>query len=500
MTINYILAPNALWQGRDATGQPIINGQLFTYENQTRIPKATFQDPAGVNPNTNPVILDGAGEAPIYWANDDFYSIALYDQFGELIFTADNYPNVDSSGGGDITIVEQSDNMMRNANFSYWDGSGNSSRTLNSPAKYTPIYSNGTQGSDIFCDDWNYRITGDTSGVHNMERKSFLLGDNSVPGTPVYYNEFTCTTAAAAETEKNIWQSFKSVQTQNNAQVSFSFWAQSSSSSTISVVLHQFFGTGGTPSSTVETAVLTAVLTPTWTQFTAVATLPSVSGKISGTNNDDSLSLIIKLPLNQTCSIDMTAVQLIPGNLTVPFPYLTLNNQNKILDERSQALFTTGDIRHSFQQNIPPGWLLCDGNTIGSINSGSHTARNDLKALFIFLWAVVPNLAIFDSSGTLTTKGVSAEADWQALKRLSNVNLIDNTLAQASSVSGHGFGQQAGSNTVTASTSFIISINQMPPHTHNYTGYENTNPAGTGGASARLPTALITSSTGGGNL
>src|SRR5689334_10968324 len=100
-----ILAPNARWQGRDQTGQPVQNGKLYTYLNMTTNPKATYQDYQGLQPNTNPVILDGKGEANIYWATDDLYTIKLFTEDDQEVYTQDNYPVV---GTNTIRIVQES--------------------------------------------------------------------------------------------------------------------------------------------------------------------------------------------------------------------------------------------------------------------------------------------------------------------------------------------------------------------------------------------------------
>ena len=95
MTVTtYFLAPNARWQGRDLTGQPIIGGKLYTYLNGTVTPKATYLNPEGSQANTNPVILDGKGEANIYWASDELYTIALYTSGDALVYTQNEYPTI----------------------------------------------------------------------------------------------------------------------------------------------------------------------------------------------------------------------------------------------------------------------------------------------------------------------------------------------------------------------------------------------------------------------
>lgn len=49
-----------------ATGEPIANGRVYHYIPNTFVAKATWSDQAQTTPNTNPVVLDAAGEAGIW--------------------------------------------------------------------------------------------------------------------------------------------------------------------------------------------------------------------------------------------------------------------------------------------------------------------------------------------------------------------------------------------------------------------------------------------------
>lgn len=69
----------------------------------------------------------------------------------------------------------------------------------------------------------------------------------------------------------------------------------------------------------------------------------------------------------------------------------------------------------------PAGWLKCNGLTIGKPGSGATARANaDVFALYIALWIDWSNaiLRIQTASGSPTVRGASAQADWDALKRL----------------------------------------------------------------------------------
>jgi hypothetical protein len=116
-----------------------------------------------------------------------------------------------------------------------------------------------------------------------------------------------------------------------------SFWAQSSiASKVIGVYFQQYFGTGGSPSATIRVAGGNVVLGAGWQKYTLTVTLPSISGKIIGSNSNDHLSLIFVLqggaafidPVCQTSggvawggtgTIDLANVQLELGSTDTDF-------------------------------------------------------------------------------------------------------------------------------------------------------------------------------------
>jgi hypothetical protein len=89
--------------------------------------------------------------------------------------------------------------------------------------------------------------------------------------------------------------------------------------------------------------------------------------------------------------------------------------------------FAVGDYKLSDRTSYPSGyrWLLCDGKTIGNGSSGATGRANaDVEDLFAFLWESHSNtlLAIQDSAGVATSRGISAAADFAANKRLPLLN------------------------------------------------------------------------------
>ncbi len=67
----------------DRCGKPLTGGKIYTYEANTTTPKVTYKDPYGLTPNTNPIILDAAGEADIYL--EGTYRIRITDRNDVLV-------------------------------------------------------------------------------------------------------------------------------------------------------------------------------------------------------------------------------------------------------------------------------------------------------------------------------------------------------------------------------------------------------------------------------
>ena len=82
----------------------------------------------------------------------------------------------------------------------------------------------------------------------------------------------------------------------------------------------------------------------------------------------------------------------------------------------------TGVIDHFFGTTPPAGWVTRNGETIGSAASGATNRANaDTEALFAHIWGETSNTGDFviqDSSGSPTTRGASAAADFAANKRM----------------------------------------------------------------------------------
>ncbi|MDH2052529.1 tail fiber domain-containing protein [Achromobacter marplatensis] len=82
----------------DDYGRPMVGAKLYTYQNNTTTPAATYQDAQQSAANTNPIVLDASGEAIIYLLIDQVYTFVLKDANDVSVWTSDDVKAVASAG------------------------------------------------------------------------------------------------------------------------------------------------------------------------------------------------------------------------------------------------------------------------------------------------------------------------------------------------------------------------------------------------------------------
>lgn len=140
----------------------------------------------------------------------------------------------------------------------------------------------------------------------------------------------------------------------------------------------------------------------------------------------------------------------------------------------NRLLFQTGDIKDRYATGTHPGWVRCNGRTIGSsVSSASERASDDCQALFVHLYTQDPNLAV--SGG----RGDSAQGDWEAGKTIAlpdfrgraRIALDDLGNGAAGRLAGglFGFGTPTMLGSYGGEASHAQSLAEMPAHNHNVT-------------------------------
>jgi hypothetical protein len=144
-------------------------------------------------------------------------------------------------------------------------------------------------GTEYTADRWQQSLSGGTATV---SRQAFTLGQTEVPGNPTYYLQQSC---SVGNGNCGIDQKIEDVRTGAGGPVTISFWAKGTNPGIgyWSMQLWQRFGSGGSPSGTVQNNKQLTV-TSDWKKYSFTYELASISGKTLGTANNSNLNLIIR--------------------------------------------------------------------------------------------------------------------------------------------------------------------------------------------------------------
>mgnify|MGYP001586831302 CR=1 FL=1 len=141
----------------------------------------------------------------------------------------------------------------------------------------------------------------------------------------------------------------------------------------------------------------------------------------------------------------------------------------------------------------PSGWVRGNGRTIGNASSNaSERANSDTETLYLLLWNGMSSsiLAIYDSAGSLTTRGASAAADYAANKALALPDLrgraffgLDDMGASAAGRLGSVIGTATSNGTSGGTETVTLTTANLAAHTHTLGNHTHTHSATTGNES-----------------
>jgi hypothetical protein len=187
----------------------------------------------------------------------------------------------DASGGNTASIngiplrhgVIDPENRIINGAFDFWQRG-----------------TSGTGGGYVAADRWQNTFN---TGTVTQSRQAFAVGDTLGSNSPTYFLRQTVSGQSATGAYAITAQIIEGVRSYAGQTITVLGWARrSSGTGNMSVELYQSFGTGGTPSASVN-AVAPAVttLSATLQPFAVVINVPSIAGKTLGTNGNDFLAL-----------------------------------------------------------------------------------------------------------------------------------------------------------------------------------------------------------------
>jgi len=214
----------------------------------------------------------GSNSTPLNIATGGTFggSIKLEASNNQIAFTGNVLTtNVSINGTALSPVTSAYKNKIINGNFDIWQRGT----------------SNGMSGY-YTADRWKSSNVGTTKVA---SQQSFTVGQTDVPGEPTYFMRHVVTSSAGAGNYSINHQMIEDVRTLAGKTVTFSFWAKADASKNIAIEFYQEFGSGGSPSTAVTSFVTTCALTSSWKKFIVTGSIPSISGKTLGSNNDHTL-------------------------------------------------------------------------------------------------------------------------------------------------------------------------------------------------------------------
>jgi hypothetical protein len=258
------------------------------------------------------------------------------------------------------------------------------------------IWQRGTSftGLEYGADRWVHARIGTTQ---TATRQSFTVGQTAVPNEPTYFCRTVVTSVAGAGNFCNLIQRIEDVRSFAGQQVTISFWAKADATRNIAVDLVQYFGTGGSPSASVDSIGSTKVsIGTTFQKVTITTTLPSIGGKTLGSNNDHSLILSIFFDAGsdfnsrtdslgqQSGTFDIAQVQVEAGPVATPFERRTFGTELALCQ------------RYFWSSSTAQGYPIGAGQAFGASTAGYVVALP------------VPMRSIFVTAGANNLYGTSA--------------------------------------------------------------------------------------------
>lgn len=168
--------------------------------------------------------------------------------------------------------------------------------------------------------------------TYTASQQSFVVGQTDVPNNPSFFHRTVVSSVSGNNNFCALQQYIEGVQTLSGTTSTLSFYAKADSAKSISIEFLQYFGIGGTPSPTVlGIGVQKLNLTTSWQKFTVTANIPSIAGKIIGSNNDGYLAITFFFDAGsdfnsrtdnlgqQSGTFDIAQVQLEAGSVATPF-------------------------------------------------------------------------------------------------------------------------------------------------------------------------------------
>lgn len=276
------------------------------------------------------------------------------------------------------------------------------------------IWQRGTSavGAGYRADRWNTFIT---AGSSLLQSQYLLTGaERAIVG---FDTRAALVIATDASTSVICQQPIEGVHILAGKSVTVSFYAWCSAGTvSISAALAQSFGTGGSPSSKVSTALTLSATSVGTTpiKITATVTLPSITGKTLGSNGDDYVALQISKVIGAANNLYITKAQLEEGSIATPFEqrpigfelslcqrYYEIGTAN-IAGYSGASCDWRGTVQFKSTKRVAP--TLTDGATMASGVSVYNVSSPTVSGAIIFCTTTGATSFWFSSSWTASAE------------------------------------------------------------------------------------------------
>jgi hypothetical protein len=238
------------------------------------------------------------------------------------------------------TLGDSVDESLWNAGF----GQAGKNKLINGDFTINQRGFSSSTATDVFTfDRWN-KASG-AGGTSTVSSQSFTAGTAPVSGYEgSTFIRLVSASQSATSDFTQCSQKIENVRTFAGQTVTYSFWAKAASGTPkIALELRQNFGSGGSPSSIVQTYAGQVTISTSWARYSITIAVPSLSGKTVGTTaNTSFLQIVMWLSAGsdynsltgsigiQNNTIDIWGVQLEAGSVATAFQTATGTIQGEL--------------------------------------------------------------------------------------------------------------------------------------------------------------------------
>lgn len=246
--------------------------------------------------------------------------------------------------------------------------------------------------------DWNGTLGTLSANRIDLRANSGLAALGHFPKYGIYLNQAV---AGSGNTFVDLSTQIESVLTLAGKTVTISFYALSESGTkNILVKTEQYFGGGGSPTAPRFNTSSAISIGTTWQRYSVTFNLSSVTqADTLGTNGDDTLNVILSLPVNQTFGLYFTGIQIEEGSVASPFELTSYADTYEACQRYLQTSYTDG---------VPPGTVTSEGALCQMVAAGVSVATTiQLKTPMRTLPAVTYYNPITGASGSWDNAGTA---------------------------------------------------------------------------------------------